>query len=89
MTFSEFGRRPNENDSAGTDHGTAAPLFVIGSNIKGGVTGTSPSLKLQKNQDVEFTTDFRQVYSTMLDKWMNCPSEKILWKKYKNLDIIT
>ncbi len=89
MTFSEFGRRPNENDSAGTDHGTAAPLFVIGSNIKGGVTGTSPSLKLQKNQDVEFTTDFRQVYSTMLDKWMNCPSERILWKKYKNLDIIT
>lgn len=88
MTFSEFGRRPNENDSAGTDHGTAAPLFVIGSNVKGGIFGNPPNLKLQKNQDVEFSTDFRQVYSTMLEKWMNCSPEKVLWKKYNSLDII-
>jgi uncharacterized protein (DUF1501 family) len=89
MTFSEFGRRPNENDSAGTDHGTAAPLFVLGSNIKGGIYGNAPSLKLQKNQDVEFSTDFRQVYSTLLDKWMNCRPEPVLFKKYNNLDIIS
>jgi len=88
MTFSEFGRRPNENDSAGTDHGTAAPLFVIGSNVKGGMYGTAPNLNLKKNQDVEYSTDFRQVYSTMLEKWMNCSAKDVLGKKYNNLDII-
>ena len=89
MTFSEFGRRPSENDSKGTDHGTAAPLFVVGSNIKGGIYGTSPNLNLKKNQDMEFSTDFRQIYSTMLEKWMNCPSDKVLGKKYTNLDLIS
>jgi uncharacterized protein (DUF1501 family) len=89
MTFSEFGRRPSENDSKGTDHGTAAPLFVVGSKIKGGIYGTSPNLNLKKNQDMEFSTDFRQIYSTMLEKWMNCPSDKVLGKKYTNLDIIS
>ena len=89
MTFSEFGRRPNENDSAGTDHGTAAPLFVIGSNVKGGMYGTAPNLNLKKNQDVEYSTDFRQVYSTMLEKWMNCSAKDVLGKKYNNLDIIS
>ena len=89
MTFSEFGRRPSENDSKGTDHGTAAPLFVVGSKIKGGIYGTSPNLNLKKNQDMEFSTDFRQIYSTMLDKWMNCPAESVLGKKYQNLDIIS
>jgi len=64
-------------------------LFVIGSNVKGGMFGKPPSLKLQKNQDVEFSTDFRQVYSTMLEKWMNCSPEKVLWKKYNNLDIMS
>ena len=88
MTFSEFGRRPNENDSAGTDHGTAAPLFVMGSNIKGGMYGTAPSLNLKKNQDVEYSTDFRQVYSTMLENWMGCSPENVLGRKYKNLPII-
>jgi len=88
MTFSEFGRRPSENDSAGTDHGTAAPLFVVGSNVKGGMYGSAPSLKLQKNQDVEFSTDFRQVYSTMLDKWMNCSSKSVLGRNYPILPFI-
>ena len=88
MTFSEFGRRPSENDSKGTDHGTAAPLFVVGSKIKGGIYGTSPNLNLKKNQDMEFSTDFRQIYSTMLDKWMNCPAESVLGKKYNTLDIL-
>lgn len=88
MTFSEFGRRPSENDSAGTDHGTAAPLFVVGSNVKGGMYGTAPSLNIKKNQDIDFSTDFRQVYSTMLEKWMNCPSDAVLGKKYNNLPII-
>ena len=71
MTFSEFGRRPNENDSGGTDHGTAAPLFIMGSKVKGGVLGSAPSLKLQKNQDVVYSTDFREVYATVLENWLH------------------
>jgi uncharacterized protein (DUF1501 family) len=78
MTFSEFGRRPSENQSRGTDHGTAAPLFVMGSSVKAGVHGTAPSLKLTQNQDLAFTTDFRQVYATALDRWLGCPAEKVL-----------
>lgn len=88
MTFSEFGRRPNENESRGTDHGTAAPLFVMGSNLKGPLHGTAPSLNIKKNQDVEFSTDFRQVYATVLDKWFSCPTEQVLGKTYEPLKFI-
>jgi uncharacterized protein (DUF1501 family) len=89
MTFSEFGRRPNENESRGTDHGTAAPLFVMGSRIKGGLHGTPPSLNnLPKNQDLAFSTDFRQVYATVLDKWLSCPTDQILGKPYAPLPFI-
>ena len=82
MTFSEFGRRPSENESRGTDHGTAAPLFVLGSRVKGGLHGTPPSLKLQKNQDLLFSTDFRSVYATALDRWLGCPTSKVLTGKF-------
>lgn len=85
MTFSEFGRRPNENESKGTDHGTAAPLFVMGSRVQGGLHGTAPSLKLEKNQDLTFSTDFRQVYATVLDKWLACPTKDILGADYRPL----
>ncbi|MFA6961775.1 MAG: DUF1501 domain-containing protein [Opitutaceae bacterium] len=88
MTFSEFGRRPNENESRGTDHGTAAPLFVMGSGIKGPLHGTAPSLKLEKNRDLSFSTDFRQVYATVLDKWFACPTTQVLGKTYEPLPFI-
>jgi uncharacterized protein (DUF1501 family) len=88
MTFSEFGRRPNENESRGTDHGTAAPLFVMGSQIKGSLHGTPPSLDLGKNKDLEFSTDFRQVYATVLDKWFSCPTDQVLGKSYAPLPFI-
>ena len=88
MTFSEFGRRPSENDSRGTDHGTAAPLFVMGSRVKGGLHGTAPSLKLQKNQDLTFSTDFRQVYATALDRWLHCPSQQVLGGKFAALEFV-
>jgi uncharacterized protein (DUF1501 family) len=74
-----------ENESKGTDHGTAAPLFVMGSKIKGGLHGTPPSLDLKRNQDLAFSTDFRQVYATMLDRWFNCPTDAILGKTYHPL----
>jgi uncharacterized protein (DUF1501 family) len=85
MTFSEFGRRPSENDSRGTDHGTAAPLFVMGSRLKAGMHGTAPTLDLQKNQDLLFTTDFRQVYATALDAWLGTQPEPILNGRFEPL----
>jgi len=88
MTFSEFGRRPSENESRGTDHGTAAPLFVMGSRVKGGLHGTAPDLNLAHNQDLTFSTDFRSVYATMLDRWLACPSEPVLGGKFASLPII-
>ncbi|MBE7540454.1 MAG: DUF1501 domain-containing protein [Opitutaceae bacterium] len=88
MTFSEFGRRPSENKSNGTDHGTAAPLFVMGSKIKGSLHGTSPKLDLPVNQDLTFSTDFRQIYSTVLNRWLDCPADKILGQKFDPLNFI-
>lgn len=83
MTFSEFGRRPSENDSRGTDHGTAAPLFVMGSKVKAGLHGTAPSLQLERNQDLLFSTDFRKVYATALEGWLGCPADKVLGQKFE------
>lgn len=88
MTFSEFGRRPSENESRGTDHGTAAPLFVMGSRVRGGLHGTPPSLKLAKNQDLAFTTDFRRVYATALERWLECPSARVLGAAFEPLPIL-
>lgn len=67
MTFSEFGRRVNENGSAGTDHGTAAPMFIIGTNVNGGIIGSNPNLSnLDPNGDIKYVYDYRQLYATML-----------------------
>lgn len=89
MTFSEFGRRPSENESRGTDHGTAAPLFVMGSRVNAGVHGTPPSLKLERNQDIAFSTDFRRVYATALDRWLGCASNTVLGKPFEPLNLIS
>jgi uncharacterized protein (DUF1501 family) len=70
MTFSEFGRRVTQNASNGTDHGTAAPLFVVGAGIKGGTFGEQPSLTDLDNGDLKFGTDFRAVYATVLERWL-------------------
>ncbi len=78
MTFSEFGRRVGENASRGTDHGTAAPLFMIGGGIKGGLYGTQPSLDDLDAGDLKFTTDFRSVYATVIEKWLGRPAEPIV-----------
>lgn len=88
MTFSEFGRRPNENESLGTDHGTAAPLFVMGRQIHGALHGTAPSLELEKNADLAFTTDFRSVYATVLDRWLETPADAILGARHERLGFL-
>ncbi len=66
MTFSEFGRRPRQNNSNGTDHGTVAPHFVAGGAVKGGLYGQAPDLtRLDSTQNVAWSTDFRQLYATV------------------------
>lgn len=67
MTYSEFGRRVNQNGTTGTDHGTAAPMFVIGNTVRGGIIGDNPSLtNLDSNGDLKPSFDYRQIYSTIL-----------------------
>jgi uncharacterized protein (DUF1501 family) len=65
MTYSEFGRRPKENANAGTDHGTAAPQFVMGGTVKGGLYGRPPSLADLQNGDMQYSVDFRNVFATV------------------------
>lgn len=69
VTYSEFGRRAAENASGGTDHGTAAPHFVIGGAVKGGLHGAPPDLARLDAGDVRFTTDFRRIYRTLATDW--------------------
>ncbi len=79
MTWSEFGRRVHENASQGTDHGTAAPLFVLGNGVQGGVYGEPPNLNdLDNAGNLKFTTDFRGIYATLLDRWLGAPAAQVL-----------
>lgn len=88
MTFSEFGRRVAENANSGTDHGTAAPMFLISGGVRPGLFGKHPSLSDLDNGDLKFNTDFRSVYATVLDKWLRAPSEHVLGKKFSTLPIV-
>jgi uncharacterized protein (DUF1501 family) len=89
MTFSEFGRRVQENSSKGTDHGAASCLFVVGPSVKGGVVGKHPSLADLDAGDLKYHTDFRRVYATQLDRWLGCDSKTVLgaaWPHVKELE---
>ena len=70
LTWSEFGRRVQENGSGGTDHGTAAPLFAIGKQVRGGIYGEPPSLTKLDAGNLRYTTDFRSVYATVFEHWL-------------------
>jgi uncharacterized protein (DUF1501 family) len=85
MTFSEFGRRVAENANGGTDHGAAAPMFVLGGAVKPGLFGKYPSLTDLDRGDLKFNTDFRSVYGTILDRWLQAPSELVLGHKFSPL----
>jgi uncharacterized protein (DUF1501 family) len=85
MTFSEFGRRVRENGSAGTDHGAASCLFVVGGGVRGGTFGTYPSLTDLDDGDLKFNTDFRSIYSTVLDRWLGADSTRVLGGRYEPL----
>lgn len=88
LTFSEFGRRVEENASNGTDHGTAAPMFLIGKNVKPGLAGKRPDLTNLDNGDLRFTTDFRSVYASLLENWLGAPSQTVLGGKFNPVDIV-
>jgi uncharacterized protein (DUF1501 family) len=89
MTFSEFGRRVPENASRGTDHGEAAPVFMIGGGVKGGLYGQHPDLGRLNAGNLAFTTDFRQVYATVLERWLGRPSAAIVGGTFPTLAALT
>ncbi len=87
MTFSEFGRRPYENGSKGTDHGAAAPMFLVGAKVKAGPVGKHPSLTDHSMGNLKHTLDFRQVYAAVLDKWLGVSSKEVLGQEFKHAEI--
>ena len=88
MTFSEFGRRVGENANHGTDHGTAAPMFLIGGNTKGGIYGDHPSLTDLDYGNLKWHTDFRSVYATVLERWLGIGSAPILGSQFDTLTMV-
>jgi uncharacterized protein (DUF1501 family) len=87
MTFSEFGRRAKENGSRGTDHGSGAPMFLIGTRVKAGVVGDHPSLTRIPMGNLEHHTDFRQVYAAVLQKWLGVQSKEVLGQEFKAAEV--
>jgi uncharacterized protein (DUF1501 family) len=86
VIYSEFGRRVVGNGSQGTDHGTSGPMFIIGDKVKGGFYGDQPSLKNLVKGDLSVTTDFRDVYATLLEGLLKAPAGQSLdnWKGRSN-----
>jgi uncharacterized protein (DUF1501 family) len=89
FTFSEFGRRVSQNASQGTDHGTANNMFLIGGGLKEkGIINAMPDLNDLDDGDLKFQVDFKNVYATVLNKWLGANDEAILSKKYDYLKFV-
>ena len=88
MTFSEFGRTVKENGRRGTDHGSAAPVFLVGGKVKGGLTGDHPSMTELENGGPKHHTDFRRLYATALQTWLGIESGPVLGEEFKPLDVL-
>lgn len=89
MTYSEFGRRPRENLSSGTDHGTASAHFLLGGRVKGGLYGMPPALsRLDGNGNLPFAVDFRDLYATVLERWWSVDSARALKARFAPLDVV-
>jgi uncharacterized protein (DUF1501 family) len=90
LTFSEFGRRVEQNAANGTDHGAANNVFIIGKNLKTqGLYNRPDNLKdLDANGDLKFEIDFRTIYATVLSKWLNAADEEVLNHNFQKLDFI-
>jgi uncharacterized protein (DUF1501 family) len=87
MTFSEFGRRAKENGSKGTDHGSAAPMFLVGGKVKPGVVGAHPNLTQLEDGNLKHHTDFRQVYAAILDGWLGVASKEVVGDGFRSVEI--
>ena len=87
LAFSEFGRRVAENASLGTDHGAAAPVFVVGPVAKAGLVGDHPSLDDLDDGDLKHHTDFRRVYASLLETWLGCPAAPVVGDGFAPLDL--
>jgi uncharacterized protein (DUF1501 family) len=90
MTFSEFGRRVSENANGGTDHGAAAPMFIVGNKVNAGLLGNYPSLAPQDlyQGDVKYNVDFRSVYAAVLENWLKTKSAPILGRQFQVLPVV-
>ena len=89
-TYSEFGRRARENQSNGTDHGTAAAHWVMGGRVKGGLYGGAPALdRLDGNGNLPFAVDFRSYYATFLDRWWGIGSREVLGGRFEALAFLS
>jgi uncharacterized protein (DUF1501 family) len=89
MTFSEFGRRVSQNASGGTDHGTANNMFFISGGLKEkGVLNAMPDLADLNEGDLKHTVDFKNVYATVLNKWLGANDAAILGNKFGHLNFI-
>ena len=88
MTWSEFGRRVYENAQGGTDHGSAGPMFLLGKSVKGGFYGEPPALSNLDNGNLRYTTDFRTVYATVLERWLEAPAKDVLGANFDQLKFL-
>ncbi len=88
MTYSEFGRTVSENGRRGTNHGAAAPVFVAGGRVKGGLHGAPPDLSKLEGDAPVALIDFRSLYATVLEKWLGLPAEPVLGQRFELLDLL-
>jgi uncharacterized protein (DUF1501 family) len=88
LLFSEFGRRVRENGQGGTDHGTAAPVFLVGKSVRGGLLGPAPDLIKLDLGDLCFKVDFRDVYATLLRRWLRIDPKPILGNRDETLELV-
>jgi uncharacterized protein (DUF1501 family) len=89
LTYSEFGRRPRENASGGTDHGTAGAMLAFGPAVKAGRFGAEPAMaRLDANGNLPFAVDFRSIYAAVLDDWFKLDAERVLGRRFAALPLL-
>lgn len=89
LTWSEFGRRVQQNGNGGTDHGAGSMMFALGNGVQRGLYGDAPNLAaLVDNGNVPYTTDFRRVYATVLERWLGVPHEALLGQHWEQLGFL-
>jgi uncharacterized protein (DUF1501 family) len=89
LTYAEFGRRPRENQSNGTDHGTASVHFALGGRVRGGLYGACPALdRLNGDGNPDYAVDFRSLYATALESWWGVPSADVLGARHATLPLL-